>query len=527
MKNIRITIILCSLLLISAVVVGQKKELQVLHTETILGKNLINDNEIIGNEYTFPNIIHEVFYLPEANYATVQLKGKNTKGNILQYDMQNKKIVWSKAIDYSANELLMFDNLLILNEYNESYVLNNHTGENLSIIPNYIYFAKPKYNIGIAYRYISDDYTNELMGIDLIKRKLVWKRIVNRTYGWNDFFYLNDSLLMVVASGLHLINIKTGDGWDYNAITGEGKENAGTGPVFGVIGAMMGGLIGAAIGGAIDAAMGNTTVGSGVKRDVVSNALFDNNFIYLASQDKLAKIEEKSGNIVWENSFPKDLTSKSSLFIDGNIIYMVNYGYAMQGGRKIGYGKLFIAAFDKQTGKQKYLSLLDYGFPIIDFKQMGKEIFLLNQQNVIVKYNLETGNYIAETIFPEDYYGDFLNVADSNLFFTNKNGYLLNLVQNDPENIHFNTSLRRVISIDKELTLMNTVKYEDRGVCFLTFNAHKFIACKEKTFVINNEGKKVAELNISTNSLIIDGILYDKREKSFIVVDLQKVITSL
>jgi len=39
---------------------------------------------------------------------------------------------------------------------------------------------------------------------------VIWQRDLNREYGWNDVFYTNDSTMIVVAAGLHAINIKTG-----------------------------------------------------------------------------------------------------------------------------------------------------------------------------------------------------------------------------------------------------------------------------------------------------------------------------
>lgn len=46
-------------------------------------------------------------------------------------------MLWSKKIDYDINELLKFDSLLILNDYNEAYVIGHLTGENLSRVLSY------------------------------------------------------------------------------------------------------------------------------------------------------------------------------------------------------------------------------------------------------------------------------------------------------------------------------------------------------------------------------------------------------
>src|SRR5690606_1196566 len=62
---------------------------------------------------------------------------------------------------------------------------------------------------------------NMLEGIDLITGKPIWQREISREYSWNDVFYLNDSILLIAAAGLHTLNIFDGTGWDYNTITGK------------------------------------------------------------------------------------------------------------------------------------------------------------------------------------------------------------------------------------------------------------------------------------------------------------------
>jgi len=58
-----------------------------------MGKNLLYGIEIVGTEYVFPENIHQFFYEPETNFATVQLKDGKNQGNILQYDLNNKEIL--------------------------------------------------------------------------------------------------------------------------------------------------------------------------------------------------------------------------------------------------------------------------------------------------------------------------------------------------------------------------------------------------------------------------------------------------
>lgn len=535
--------LICCIVLIFPTVFGQKKGFNVVYEEKIVGKNYVNDSDIKGEEILFPNIIHNVFPDSALHYLTFQLKGRKKSGTILQYDLMNKKVLWTKAIDYETSELLKFDKLLILNEYNEAYVIDEHTGDNLSKALNYIYLANPEYNIGMAYLYIAagdGHYTNDFMGIDVMANKLIWKRNINRGYGWNDFFYLNDSTLLVVASGLHAINVKNGTGWDYHAITGENINYHDAGAVvasvlFGIIGGVFVGIIGGMVAGSfagyhtrgyyyISIYYPATATGEEIIHDVVSNTLIDSAFIYFAGREEMVKIDKYSGEVVWKYPFPNNLTSTSSIFMDDSVVYMINKGFAFKCNRQVHYGKPFIAAFNKQTGKQKYLSILNKNNdPVIDFKKRDNKIYLLFQHH-IAQYNLETGTQILEKKLPLKADHNLVSFVGNETFIFNKDGYLLNLVQNDSTKIYVNTTQTQILSLDHQCNITNTMETNDTGLSFLRYNDYQFIAKGEKTFIINNNGKLIAETAISTNAFIMDNILYDKREKSLIAIDLKHAL---
>lgn len=533
MKTHKIINLFCFLLLITDMAFSQENKFQVLSETKFLGKNYLNGADIVGAELKFPDKIHDYFVDTVNHFLTVQLRGvKNSgkykkNGNILQYNIQTNEILWTKPINYEICEFLKFDTLMVFNDYNVSYGIDAHTGNNIWKVLNYIYSANPQYNIGIAYQYLAGNgYTNELMGIGLQqKSKLIWKRNINRTFGWNDFFYLNDSTLMVVAAGLHSINIHTGTGWDYNTLTGvdgiSGTNMAGAvaGAVaVGVVGAVLGALTGVFI---IPIPTSGTSDEKNIIRDVASNTLINNGFIYFASKEKLVKIDKETGNIIWESVFQKDLSSKSSIFMVDDVIYMINYGFAYKGNNRIYYGKPFLAAFDIQTGKYKYSSLHDHarGY-IVDYKQIDNDIYLLFQ-NKIAKYNLTTGTKLSEKIFSDGTYGELQYFADDNVFVLEKNEYL-NLAQYEPLNFHIH-SQRTILSIDEELNVTNTIRYSRIGNCILNYGDYQFITNDKKTFIVNSKNQIIAELEITSKFFIIDDILYDKRNNSFIAIDLRNI----
>ena len=222
------------LLLISNMSFCQKKDVKVLYNEKILGRNLIDSTEIKGVEYIFPERVHETFLDTINGFLTVQLRKLrkerwlSNKGSLLQYDLKNKKLLWSKKMAYQKNHIQQFSNTMIFTTPNKSNCLDIKTGKKICEVKNDVYYVDPINHIGVGYPFKnSNKYSNTLEGIDLKSGKVIWNRNVNREYGWNDVFYTNDSTMIVAAAGLHSININNGQGWDYNTITGK-KDYSGT-----------------------------------------------------------------------------------------------------------------------------------------------------------------------------------------------------------------------------------------------------------------------------------------------------------
>lgn len=513
-------LILGLLLLITITGYSQKNQIQVLNNEKIIGKSLIDSSVINGFEYAFSDGIHETFLDTTTGFLTVQLRGlsKNGKwlnnaGDIVQYDIKNKKILWSKKIAYQSSNLQQFSKTMIYTVANKSYCLDINSGNELWEVKNNIYFVDPVDNIGIGYKFKSSTgYSNELEGIDLKNGNILWKRDLNREYGWNEVFYTNDTTMFVVAAGLHAMNIKTGKGWDYNTITGK-KDYTGTAAA-NVVGVAAGLLTGTFV----------MSTGHNLVRDLVSNSIVDSSNIYFASKEQLVKIDKQSGEIIWKSSFPNDLASKSSIFMNDSVIFMINKGMAFIGYRELDFGKPFFAAFDRQTGKQIFLSLIDVkDDPILSFQIHGKEIFLVFK-NRIMKFSMETGNLNAEKDFPNGSYGELKYFVGNQVFITNQNGELVSLPESDTTQVFVFTSQGKTLSIDSNLNITKTIEYEDLNIYYLRTKDFKFIAKDKNTLIVNNEGKRIAQIEVTSSAFMIGNSIYDTQDKSFITLDLKEII---
>jgi len=75
--------------------------------------------------------------------------------------------------------------------------------------------------------------------------------------------------------------------------------------------------------------------GHDLVRDLVSNTITDSSNIYFASKEQLVKIDKQSGETVWKFPFSNDIASKSSIFMNDSVIFMINKGMAFMGYRQL------------------------------------------------------------------------------------------------------------------------------------------------------------------------------------------------
>jgi outer membrane protein assembly factor BamB len=513
-------IILGLSLLFSLTGFGQKNQIQVLNNDKILGKSLVDSSIIKGFEYVFSDRIHETFLDTTTGFLTAQLRGlsKNGKwlnntGIIIQYDIKNQQVLWSKKIAYQTSNLQQFSKTMIYTVANKSYCLDINTGNKLWEVKNNIYFVDPVFNIGIGYKFKSaTGYSNELEGIDLRNGNVVWKRDLNREYGWDDVFYTSDSTLIVVAAGLHEINIKTGIGWDYNTISGK-EDYTGTATA-NAIGVAVGLLTGTFV----------MSTGGNLVRDLVSNTITDSCNIYFSSKEQLVKLDKKTGETVWRFPFSSDLASKSSIFMNDSVIFMINKGMGYMGYRQVAFGKPFFAAFYRQSGKQKFFSLFNAkDDPILSYQIQNREIFLAFK-NRIAKYSMETGHMISEKIFPKDDIGEFKYFVGNQVYIKNIYGDLMSLLKSDSTKVFVFTSQSKILSIDNKLNISKKIESNDLSIYYLRKKEYKFIAKDKKTFIVNNVGERIAEIDATSKAFMIGDTLYDTQDKSFMTIDLREMI---
>lgn len=514
----RIFLIITGIFLFSYQGIAQT-DIAVLTQSTPIGKNIITGEPIVANEYTFPERIQD-FKVDTANkYLTIQLRGisKNgkwleNKGSVIRYDTERKKVLWSEKIAFQMASIQQYGSVTLRTTGGKSYCLNNESGESLWEVKNSIILADPIAKIGIGYKIQAvKGRENMLEGIDLTNGQPIWQRKISGDYGWNDVFYLSDSTLLIGASGLHTLNIFNGTGWDYNTVTGKKDYTASA--------------VGTGLGIAAGLLTGTYAVSTGhnLIRDVNSNVLKDSLNFYFASKEHLVKLN-RNGKVLWQKSLPADLTSKSWLFKSGDNLIMINRGYAYMGSRQLDFGTPFIASFDMDTGDQKYLKAVtnEKKDPVKGSNQKNGELLFVFSDH-ISRYSTSSGQLINDQKFNIEEYGE-LSYFIGEQVFVKRDSSFFSLPKLDTTKHYVQTKSGRVLVLNSDLKIDSEMSTENFYIYYLLRNGKKFIAKGNQTYVIDIKGKKLAELAASSRSTLLNGKLYDAQEKSFLEINLEKII---
>lgn len=488
----------------------------------LIGVNHVTNTDIQANEYFFPERIHNFYIDTTTNLLSVQLRGttKNGKwldntGKLILFDLINNTIRWTKKLNYQQGDVEQLNNMIIQSQGNKSFSLNIENGENLWEVKNNIYYVEPFRKVGLGYKFrTAHNDTNILEGIDLTNGTSIWNKMLYRPYGWNGVFHLNDSVIVIVSSGLHSVNLRTGLGWDYDTKTGMRDYT----PPPSIAGAASAALsVVSILAGTFVMSSGNNTVSG-----IVSNVLIDSSDIYFASKEKVSRLSH-DGQIIWSQPLPEDLTSNSSLFIKGTNLYLVNKGYAYMGYRQINFGTPFFTSFDLVTGKQNFMTTIKGKRDQISSYIIRNDTILLVFKDKVAKYSMINGSAITEKSFETKAAGELKYFLGSQVYFKTDSTYK-SLAFSDSTKYFLYANNRIILVTNLNLDILDQIDFSQLYIYFLKTKDFKFLAKGNETVVLDNNNRKVADLKVSRNAILLGTKLYDRQEKSFIEIDLHDLI---
>ena len=449
---------------------------------------------------------------------SVSKKKSDNPGYLLSYNLENNKINWSRETDYRESRFLFYENTIIESTGYSSNGLNMETGNTQWEAINSIYYVDQTLPIGLGYKRIlynskKADLKNifsSLEGIYMRNGKTLWKREIDREFGWNEVLHLRDSVLLIAASGLHSIDLRNGRGWDYNAVTGY-KDKKST---------FFKNLL-AASAAALNNGYYYVTTEYDIIWNIASNIMIDGSDIYFASREKISKLDI-SGKVIWSHPLPATLTSKSSIFLKENTVYLINRGYAFKGNEPIEFGMPFIAAYNINTGGEIFLqNISDKQEEVRGYKIRDKELCVLFK-NRISKYSLINGKRQSEKIWNEKKL-EMMSFVNNELHLKTDSTFT-SLASIDSVSLYVLTDSLKILAINKNLEVTDQFELSQLFIHYLKTKEFKFLANANKTIVVDGNNKIVAEFKASRNAILLDTKMYDIQKNSFTETDLSELI---
>jgi outer membrane protein assembly factor BamB len=463
-----------------------------------VGQNVDTGKEIFGTKYQFKDIIYRIHLDTTTRTLSLQIRGvtrggkylKN-KGEFAVFDLDTKKIPWSKKVNFGNYYIEQYGSLLTFNSRTgkKTTRVDLKTGNDLWKSNVVIFATIPKLNIALGYRLKAFTWTGEnpwsqnLLCIDLHTNNILWQRRIDNTYGWSNVIKIDDENIIIKSSGLHYVNLKTGDGWDYDAQT----------------------------------AM--TSFFNEYKK-FESNLLSDSLYYYYASKNQLACLSKADGKLQWKRLLPNG-TSASIVVCDSLNIYLINRGEIEKNTKIENFWIPYFAAFDKMTGQSKYCIAFEENNPLIDYVA-GKDTFDLFFKNRAERIDLNTGKSTAH-LFDEKN-GEIAGSVDNLLNYIETDNVFQNLYSIDAKSAFFLTDKKIIVQVNRDLKIVRKIEnknlYSWRGGT----KEMSFLYSNNKIYVANASKELIATLNLKSRTLFeFNDKLYAIQNDALIEIDLEDI----
>lgn len=146
------------------------------------------------------------------------------------------------------------------------------------------------------------------------------------------------------------------------------------------------------------------------------------------------------------------------------MIYIVNRGIGSVGYTMVASGTPFFAAYDQETGEEKFFSEINgKNDPILGLQINGSEISLAFK-NKIKRYALANGHEIFEKDFPKSQFGELIDFVGIQAFIEGESGHVESLRLSDTTRVYVLTSQKKILELDKNLEVIRSIEYDELGV---------------------------------------------------------------
>ena len=480
-----------------------------------VGRNLLNQREVIAFKETFDVTIQRADFDSVTNTVLLTLKdevGKDEKivdsgiCHAVFFDLELNELKWRKK--YYRNEELYIKRgpMVFKVKENDFFLVEAETGEEQFKIGTGmwpVYFNTEEGWMICMTGTKGLGSRRNLCRIDLKSKSKIWERDVKSAQEFEMSTKLNDSTLLFVGNGLYSVDINNGEGWRLETNMQEiSNENYG---LYSLV--------------------------SSVR--VCSNPFVDGSDIYIAGIKRLIKTD-RNGKELWHARLPEQKTSISRLFATEDYLLMVNMGFAPHSysfyytylGK---WGKPFLAAYDKKTGKNVYMherkKYVDF-IKDVEFRD-DDALFLLfadkEGHQSVEKYQANTGalmgrKEVAPVVIQSS---GSMNAFVGSDVCVKKDNKFVHLVEMDTVGVYVVCD-NGVLHLDGGLKSTDFISFNDLFVYNGKYGDLRFYSHGKETVVVDGEDREVATLDFP-DVFCTESQIYSIKDKSLYVINKEQL----
>ncbi len=479
-------------------------------TSTTVGISAISINSIVARTYNvvYPVYDYKLDTLSNEIFFCSRQKGENSTSSYLSKCLcaaispKKDSLKWlNESSLYNVN--VAGNTLLISNEV-KSVKYNKLHGYDELRYDSKIIYTVPKYNRGLMYH---RDVPEQLICTNLSLGTPSWTCTLPSNENWVDTKFLNDSVLLVAAAGLHAIDIKHGLLWSLPLSTAI-KTNRSF-------------VYSLAKYNTIQkiSEVTRTTGEENQVTQIASNILLKDDKIYFASKEKMVALD-KEGKVLWQLDLKAYPTSKMYITKTDSTLILVNFGLATHSNNFVTWGKPFIITIQPQSGQiidQYDLSNIEN---LADFVQTEKSLIFAGKDRI---QEVTPGNTQLKTVMSlSSKYGEFIEFINGDDYYVLKEGYFvpLNFINNNP--IYFRADNNKIygllgedLTYEYHFTELYKLDKKYKGMTILTN--------PQKTLITNSTFELLYTINLPDRNVILDGRMYFMSDNRIHEIDLNKL----
>ena len=480
-----------------------------------VGRNLLNQREVIAFKETFDITIQRADFDSVTNTVLLTLIDEAVRDekivdsgicHAVFFDLEHNELKWRKK--YYRNEELYIKRgpMVFKVKENDFFLVEAETGEEQFKIGTGmwpVYFNTEEGWMICMTGTKGLGSRRNLCRIDLKSKSKIWERDVKSAQEFEMSTKLNDSTLLFVGNGLYSVDINNGEGWRLETNMQEiSNENYG---LYSLV--------------------------SSVK--VCSNPFVDGSDIYIAGIKRLIKTDS-NGKELWHARLPEQKTSLSRLFATKDYLLMVNMGFAPHSysfyytylGK---WGKPFLAAYDKKTGKNVYMherkKYVDF-IKDVEFRD-DDALFLLfadkEGHQSVERYQANTGalmgrKEVAPVVIQSS---GSMNAFVGSDVCVKKDNKFVHLVEMDTVGVYVVCD-NGVLHLDGGLKSTDFISFNDLFVYNGKYGDLRFYSHGKETVVVDGEDREVATLDFP-DVFCTESQIYSIKDKSLYVINKEQL----